>query len=352
MVFGNGINLSSHKGYSRSTWSMLCKEKVQLHVKSLRELAKITLSRRDQLWSDCLYPPSTTMSCTPLTPISGNSSCRKKLTPYERELIVGRSSRGASTAEIRKEFLVPESTIRSTISQAPLLNHSVSKLWSGCSKCCSLCEQRHIIHTAQVKPEITYQELIKLMGVNCSKSTVYWILKKYELTNWLVKKRSLLQKENAAKRLAWVKERKDWTDNDWVKVIWTNKCSVKWSTGKSRKWVFQTSADKWKRENIQAVSKGKDVSVMVWEAFWGRERSELNKMERDSLTKKNEYSAQFYVKILEDNLLEIWTLSLIFMYDNASIHNAGTVKLWLEEHGISLMKWPFYSPDLNSIEHL
>ncbi len=149
------------------------------------------------------------MSRTLLTPISGNSSCRKELTPYERGLIVGRSSRGASTVEIQKEFLVSESIIRSTISQAPLLNHSVSKPWSGCLKCCSLCEQRHIIHTAQIKLKIIYWELIKLTGVNCSKLTVYWILKKYELTNWLTKKHSLLQKKNTVKRLVWVKKQKN-----------------------------------------------------------------------------------------------------------------------------------------------
>ena len=200
---------------------------------------------------------------TLLTVISNNFSCCKKLTSYKWELIVSHSFKDASTAEIQKNFLVSESTIKSTISQVPLLNHSVSKPWSGHLKCCSLCEQQHIIHTAWVKLKIIYQELIKLTGVNCLKLTVYWILKKYELINWLVKKHSLLQKKNAVKRLVWVKKQKDWTDDNWIKVIWTDKCSVKQDTDKSRKWMFQTSADKWKRKNIQTVYKGKNMSVMM-----------------------------------------------------------------------------------------
>jgi len=169
---------------------------------------------------------------------------------------------------------------------------------------------------------------------------------------WSAEDCPLLREEDAAKRLAWAKERKDWTDDDWVKVIWTDECSVERGTGKSRKWVFRTPVDKWKKENIQAVPKGKDVSVMVWGAFWGGGRSNLNQMERDPLGKKNGYSAKSYVKILDDNLLGIWTSGLIFMHDNAPIHNAGAAKLWLEEHGITLMNWPPYSPDLNPIEHL
>ena len=40
------------------------------------------------------------------------------------------------------------------------------------------------------------------------------------------------------------------------------------------------------------------------------------------------------------------------MQDNASIHTAKKVLEWFEENGIDVMKWPFYSLDFNSIEHL
>lgn len=38
--------------------------------------------------------------------------------------------------------------------------------------------------------------------------------------------------------------------------------------------------------------------------------------------------------------------------DNAPFHTTDVTKLWLEEHGIWVLEWPPFSPDLNLIEHL
>ncbi|OAP53798.1 hypothetical protein AYL99_12017 [Fonsecaea erecta] len=40
------------------------------------------------------------------------------------------------------------------------------------------------------------------------------------------------------------------------------------------------------------------------------------------------------------------------MQDNAPIHKAKKVTEWLRDHGIVLMGWPPFSPDLNPIENL
>ena len=103
---------------------------------------------------------------------------------------------------------------------------------------------------------------------------------------------------------------------------------------------------------IQEQKKDKNVSVMIWTAFWGAEQSDIYGLKQDFETKKQGYTVNSYIQILKDNLLEIWESGLIFMHDNALIHTARKVTAWLEEHSIEIMKHPSYSSDLNSIEHL
>ena len=71
----------------------------------------------------------------------------------------------------------------------------------------------------------------------------------------------------------------------------------------------------------------------------------------DSQSKREGYSANSYIQVLEEVIPTCWEPSLIFMQDNAPIHKAGKVKKWFADQGIPLLDWPPYSPDLNPIEH-
>lgn len=91
---------------------------------------------------------------------------------------------------------------------------------------------------------------------------------------------------------------------------------------------------------------------MVWGAFWGLNKSDLYLLRRDFAAKKQGYSAESYIQVLDDNLTGIYTPDLTFMQDNAPIHSAKKVKEWFAEMGIKVLEWPPYSPDLNPIENL
>ena len=109
-------------------------------------------------------------------------------------------------------------------------------------------------------------------------------------------------------------------------MIWSDECSVERGSGKRREWVFRTPDQKWDKDMIQGVPKGKDVSVIVWGAFWGAGQSDLYKLARDFKAKKYGYSVNSYIEVLEDNLPGIYEPGLLFMQDNAPIYTARKVR--------------------------
>ena len=80
-----------------------------------------------------------------------------------------------------------------------------------------------------------------------------------------------MEEEHAAQRLEWARRYKDWTPEDWLKVNWSDECSVERSEGEEVLWVFRTPADKWKKEMIKPKSKSGRVSQMIWACFVGAE---------------------------------------------------------------------------------
>ena len=80
-------------------------------------------------------------------------------------------------------------------------NYEKFKSRSGRPGIFSNRDRRRIIKFTRINQRITYAQLRTEVEVKCSRSTLYWTLKDYSLTNWLVKNRPLLTLDIAKKRL-------------------------------------------------------------------------------------------------------------------------------------------------------
>ncbi|KAK0513618.1 hypothetical protein JMJ35_003982 [Cladonia borealis] len=266
---------------------------------------------------------------TPLAPISGNRPRGKELSPFHRGILVGQAAQGLRYSGIAKATNLHKNTVRNAVLNAAIQYNGQSRPRSGRPSIVTDRDRRYIIRIARVAPRLTYQQLKKEAGHNFCRSTVYWILRDYGLTNWLAKERPLLTEEVAAKRLAWCRERRYWDWPEWSKVIWSDECSVERGTGKDRAWVFRLPHQKWTKEMIQP-----------------------KKCARDPNSGRQGYSAASYIGVLDDQLPTLWEPGLLFMQDNASIHTSRLARQWFQENGIEVLEWPPHSPDLNPIEHL
>jgi transposase len=95
---------------------------------------------------------------------------------------------------------------------------------------------------------------------------------------------------------------------------------------------------------------------MFWGAFCGSNRTSLTPLLGDPNSARGGVTARRILQCLQENLPTIAEPGLVFMQDNAPTHKAHIVQNWLiswaPEHGLELMDWPPYSPDLNPIENL
>ena len=58
------------------------------------------------------------------------------------------------------------------------------------------------------------------------------------------------------------------------------------------------------------------------------------------------------MEALTKGLLPYYRRSQLFMQDRAGIHRARVVRSFFQQHHITTLDWPPYSPDLNPIKHM
>ncbi len=154
----------------------------------------------------------------------------------------------------------------------------------------------------------------------------------------------LLNNRQLQKRLAWAKDKKDWTAAEWSKVMFSDesKFSISFGNQGPRVWDPEKRGEAQNPRYLRSSVKFPQ-SVMAGVGPLCFLRSKVN--------------TAVYQEVLEHCMLPAadqlyGDADFIFQQDLAPAHSAKATSTWFKDHGIPVLNWPANSPDLNPIENL
>lgn len=227
-------------------------------------------------------------------------------------------------------------------------------------------EDRYIERALKQNNSIPLHDITNIVresGLPISETTIRRRRSESGLGSYVAAEKPGLRIENIAKRLEWARQYKDWTPEDWKRVIWSDESSIWIGVNPRRQFVIRSAAEKYNPKYVKKTFKSAQVKVMVWACFTGERLGPLIVCDEGGI------GAEEYEDIIYDGLFSLVDdllqppeepdmiriadeTTFLFMQDNAPCHKATCIREFLAENRVPIMDWPPQSPDLNPIENL
>lgn len=265
----------------------------------------------------------------------------------------------SSTEKIRMIQLRESGSSHSAIARELHRDPKTVKLWlerwdneqsievkpkSGAARSLTSEEEANLVIRSEQNQHMTAPMLKASFGFGCTDRTIQLYLNRNEANTYKSPVKPAIVPVNREGRLSFAEVFKDWTAEEWKRVIFTDESSFYNKRTCSRQ--------VWRRRGMEAQQQ---VVPTTYRRFrvnvWGVISHE--KMEVIANVSHN-FDSRKYLRILQQVVPAIKNNNpnMIWMHDNVRFHRTNEIEQFFEQHRVQKMKWPPQSPDLNPIENI
>ena len=162
----------------------------------------------------------------------------------------------------------------------------------------NVCHAIHLItsHKAENAVQVT-KTLSNIINQPLSPNTVHQHLKKSGMKAVVKRKHPLLSAKHHKAHLDFVYAHKDWTIEDWKKVIWSDETKIDHLGSDGRKWVWKKAGEGLSDRLVEGTVKFGGESLMMWGYMTWQGVGYASKID-------SRMDGDLYLQILKDELLE------------------------------------------------
>ncbi|GFV65432.1 transposable element Tcb2 transposase [Trichonephila clavipes] len=152
------------------------------------------------------------------------------------------------------------------------------------------------------------------------------------------------------RRSLWCREHRNWRDNEWGRVLFTDESRFSLSSDSHRILIWRERGSRNHPSNIIERDRYGGRGVLVWGGIMLGSRTDLHIFDAGSVN-GTRYCNEIllpYVRLFRGAM----GLQFLFMDDNAPCHRTVAAEQLLESEDIERRDWPARSLDFNPIEHV
>ncbi|GFV60814.1 transposable element Tcb2 transposase [Trichonephila clavipes] len=278
----------------------------------------------------------------------------RHLDAFTRGRIIGKLEEGHSVTSVAAEFGIAHSIVSRLWRQFQTTGTAIRGFSSGLPRGTTPADDRYIVLQARRNRRQTAGEIARHMTQATGRRISRFTVARRLHGGGLFARRPVrcvpLTPAHRRRRSLWCREHRNWRDNEWGRVLFTDESRFSLSSDSHRILIWRERGSRNHPSNIIERYRYGGRGVLVWGGIMLGSRTDLHIFDAGSVN-GTRYCNEIllpYVRLFRGAT----GLQFLFMDDNAPCHRTVAAEQLLKSEDIERMDWPARSPDLNPIEHV